>query len=74
MHHVADMVNEFWRFINAVAVSLFFGAFVWLAYLAIEPIARRRWPELLFCQTPLPCSGEGLRGARARARGHNPGS
>ncbi len=24
------------------------GAFVWLAYIAIEPIVRRSWPELLF--------------------------
>ncbi len=27
---------------------MFLGAFVWLAYIAIEPIVRRRWPELLF--------------------------
>jgi serine/threonine-protein kinase len=34
-------------------VALFFGVFVWLAYVAIEPIVRRRWPELLFSSSRL---------------------
>jgi len=35
-------------FLNFVSTAVFLGAFVWLAYIAIEPIARRKWPELLF--------------------------
>ena len=35
-------------FLNFVSIAVFLGAFVWLAYIAIEPIVRRRWPELLF--------------------------
>ena len=46
-HHVPSQ-DEGWMFLNFVAVAVFLGAFVWLAYIAIEPIVRRRWPELLF--------------------------
>jgi len=47
-HHVPQPATEFFQLINAVAVSLFLAVFVWLAYVAIEPILRRRSPELLF--------------------------
>src|SRR5262245_59508393 len=47
-HFVADVGTEVDRITYVVPMSLFFGTFVWLAYLAIEPIARRRWPQLLF--------------------------
>ena len=46
-HHVPTQ-DEGWMFLNAVSVGVFYGVFVWLAYIAIEPIVRRRWPELLF--------------------------
>jgi serine/threonine-protein kinase len=47
-HHVPQATTEFFQLINSVAVSLFLAAFVWLAYVGIEPIVRRRAPELLF--------------------------
>ena len=47
-HHVPQPATEFFQLINAVQVSLFFAIYVWLAYVAIEPILRRRSPELLF--------------------------
>jgi Protein kinase domain/zinc-ribbon domain len=46
-HHVPSR-DEGWMFLNFLAMAVFLGAFVWLAYIAIEPIVRRRWPELLF--------------------------
>jgi serine/threonine-protein kinase len=47
-HHVPQVATEFFELINAIAVSLFLASYVWLAYVAIEPILRRRSPELLF--------------------------
>jgi predicted Ser/Thr protein kinase len=46
-HHVPTQ-DEGWMLLSYVPSAVFFGAFVWLAYIAIEPIVRRRWPELLF--------------------------
>jgi serine/threonine-protein kinase len=46
--HIPRPATEFFQFINAVTVNLFFAVYVWLAYIAIEPIVRRRSPELLF--------------------------
>jgi len=50
-HHVADLLGEFGMFGEALAFSLFFAAFVWLTYMALEPFARRRWPDLLISWT-----------------------
>ena len=47
-HHVPLATTEFFQLINSIAVSLFLAAFVWLAYVGIEPIVRKRAPELLF--------------------------
>src|SRR5262249_5666675 len=52
VHHVPTQA-EGWAFLHWVGLSVFFGAFVWLAYIAIEPIVRRRWPELLFSSSRL---------------------
>src|SRR5712691_2614762 len=38
---------------KALAFSLFLAAFVWLTYMALEPFARRRWPDLLISWTRL---------------------
>ncbi len=46
-HHTADVPAEFKGFLLALGVSVFFGFFVWLIYVAIEPVVRRRWPQLL---------------------------
>jgi serine/threonine-protein kinase len=48
MHHVPQPATEFFQLINGISNDLFLSAFVWLAYIAIEPIVRRRDPELLF--------------------------
>jgi serine/threonine-protein kinase len=52
-HHVADLAGEFGMFGAAVAVSVAGAAFVWLTYVALEPFARRRWPDLLISWTRL---------------------
>ena len=46
-HHVPGQ-DEGHMFLRFVSTAVFLGAFVWLAYIAIEPIVRRKWPELLF--------------------------
>jgi len=46
-HHVPTQ-DEGWNLMTFVALAVYLGAFVWLAYIAIEPIVRSRWPELLF--------------------------
>src|SRR5438046_2160524 len=35
----------------ALAVAVLAAAFYWLAYLAVEPFLRRRWPEVLITWT-----------------------
>ena len=45
-HHVADF-GEIGLIVMWVSTSLFFGAFVWLLYIALEPYVRRRWPTTL---------------------------
>lgn len=52
-HHVADLQAEFDMFVRALGDSLFFAAFVWLTYMALEPFVRRRWPDLLISWTRL---------------------
>ncbi len=46
-HHVSDLNGEFELLGNGLAFSAFTGAFAWLIYVAIEPIVRRKWPDLL---------------------------
>ena len=51
-HHVADFWGEFFvLFGNVAARSLFAAAAAWLAYIAIEPFARRMWPHALVSWT-----------------------
>ena len=47
-HHVPQPATEFFQLINTISVRLFLAVYVWLGYIAIEPILRRRSPELLF--------------------------
>jgi eukaryotic-like serine/threonine-protein kinase len=47
IHHVPDLQAEANHFFSAIASALFWVAFVWLTYIAIEPIVRRKWPALL---------------------------
>jgi serine/threonine-protein kinase len=44
--HVAGF-HEFLTFLMGAGGALIDGSFVWLAYIALEPYARRRWPQAL---------------------------
>lgn len=46
-HHVSDLNGEFQLFFNGMGYALFWSAFLWLNYMAIEPYVRRHWPNLL---------------------------
>jgi len=48
--HVADAA-EFGSFGVGLARALYFGSYVYLAYLAVEPYLRRRWPNMLISWT-----------------------
>jgi serine/threonine-protein kinase len=46
--HLQASVLDLWRaFIFTVADSLFAATFVWIAYMALDPYARKYWPDLL---------------------------
>jgi hypothetical protein len=45
LHHVATPDVEMRRLMSALIDPTFDGAFVWVFYLAIEPYARRFWPD-----------------------------
>jgi len=46
-NHATDMFVERWLLADGIAMALFFGANVWLLYLALEPYVRRIWPDHL---------------------------
>jgi serine/threonine-protein kinase len=46
-HHVPDPGIEFMLFTKALGLSSLIGCLVWLAYIALEPFLRRRWPDCL---------------------------
>ncbi len=48
--HVADAA-EFGSFGVGIARALYFAVYVYLAYLAVEPYLRRRWPGMLISWT-----------------------
>jgi serine/threonine-protein kinase len=52
-HHVTDLQGEFEMVLKALGFALLKGAFVWLAYMALEPYVRRKWPDLLISWTRL---------------------
>jgi serine/threonine-protein kinase len=45
--HVALAFEELALVTNLMAQALLYAVFTWLMYMALEPIARRRWPQLL---------------------------
>lgn len=47
MSHVPAFFPELDRFTNALREGLRNAAFTWLMYMALEPIVRRNWPELV---------------------------
>src|SRR6185369_4655391 len=46
-HHVPSPTAESQIFFHGIATALFEGGMVWITYIAIEPVVRRRWPDLL---------------------------
>lgn len=51
--HVADVGDEFNMITRLAGLALFTAGFVWLLYLAIEPLVRRSWPEGIISWTRL---------------------
>jgi serine/threonine-protein kinase len=43
-HHVPTF-GELWQFFNLMGFNLVMSAMVWIVYVALEPYARRRWPN-----------------------------
>ncbi len=50
-HHAAGGVYEAWNALNGFCNAAAMAAGLWLIYLALEPFARRRWPEMLISWT-----------------------
>jgi hypothetical protein len=46
-HHVPELEGEFEMFVVSCSFALFLSTLLWLEYIALEPFARRRWPDLL---------------------------
>ena len=51
-HHVIA-INEVLQLLKVATTHLTFGAVFWLAYIALEPLVRRRWPDLIVSSTRL---------------------
>jgi hypothetical protein len=45
--HATSIVEEIALLMNINVQSAFFGFDIWLVYIAFEPYARRRWPQLM---------------------------
>jgi len=52
-HFVSTPDAQLRELLSAISYIGFFGAFVWALYLAIEPYARRQWPDALLGWTRL---------------------
>jgi serine/threonine-protein kinase len=52
VHHIPG-IEEVIQLLKAAIVSLAYAAVFWLAYVAIEPLVRRRWPDLIVSSTRL---------------------
>ena len=52
VHHV-PAVQEVSQLLKVAMTQLMWAALLWLAYVAIEPLARRRWPDLIVSSTRL---------------------
>lgn len=55
--HMTRMDVAWTRLSIALSLATFFGAWLWLVYVALEPFVRRRWPELLISWTRLLAGG-----------------
>jgi hypothetical protein len=52
-HHVPHLGVEWTLFFRATSLALFSAGMIWLLYLALEPAARRLWPNLLIAWSRL---------------------
>ena len=52
VHLVADVV-VIATFLVAVCTAVFYGVLIWTLYLALEPLVRRQWPQVLVSWTNL---------------------
>ncbi|MBI3262129.1 MAG: serine/threonine protein kinase [Acidobacteria bacterium] len=52
-NHVPGANEELELFVRALAILLLATGFYWMAYIALEPIVRRRWPDLIISWTRL---------------------
>jgi len=52
-HHISSLADEWALLARLAADALFMGAVVWLIYIALEPLVRRRWPERIVAWTRL---------------------
>jgi serine/threonine-protein kinase len=46
-HHAPDLGVEWTQFFRGASIALFIAGAIWMLYLALEPAARRLWPNLL---------------------------
>ena len=51
--HVTEIRAEFFAFLDDLSFTLYRAAVTWLAYIALEPFLRRRWPDLIISWTRL---------------------
>jgi len=51
--HTTGPADEWAMLTYLIGVALFYGLVAWLSYLALEPYARRRWPNMLVGWTRL---------------------
>ncbi len=52
-HHMAHLGVEWTQFYRGASISFFAAGMIWLLYLALEPVARRLWPNLLIAWSRL---------------------
>jgi len=53
MHHIVTTAGVISGVINAGTKAMVSGLFVWLMYMALEPLVRRQWPETLIAWSRL---------------------
>lgn len=56
-HHNGLLMREFVLFFLHTSGGLFFAAFFWLMYIALEPFVRRQWPERIVAWSRLLAGG-----------------
>jgi serine/threonine-protein kinase len=49
--HVPDVAGEWSMFTAAAGSAAFWGLFIWILYVSLEPFVRRRWPRALVSWT-----------------------